>query len=50
MVDIKWIKDLNVNMHCCWWLMSIILAIQEAEIRRITVQTQLRQIVGESLS
>jgi hypothetical protein len=30
--------------------MPIILAIQEAEIRRITVQSQLRQIVGETLS
>jgi hypothetical protein len=28
-----------------WWLTSIILAIHEAEIRRITVQSQCRQIV-----
>jgi hypothetical protein len=28
-----------------WWLMPIILAIQEAEIRRIEVQSQLRQTV-----
>jgi hypothetical protein len=25
----------------CWWLMPVILAIQEAEIRRIAVQTSL---------
>jgi hypothetical protein len=30
--------------------MPIILAIQEAEIRRIVVQSQPRQIVGENLS
>jgi hypothetical protein len=28
-----------------WWLTPIILATQEAEIRRITVQSQPRQIV-----
>jgi hypothetical protein len=33
-----------------WWLMSIILAIQEAEIRRIEVWSQPRQIVHKTLS
>jgi hypothetical protein len=33
-----------------WWLVSVILAIQEAEIRRIVVQSQTRQIVRETLS
>jgi hypothetical protein len=32
------------------WLTPIILAIQEAEIRRITVQSQPRQIVLKTLS
>jgi hypothetical protein len=33
----------------CQWLTSIILATQEAEIRRIEVQSQTRQIVHETL-
>jgi hypothetical protein len=32
------------------WLTPVILATQEAEIRRIVVQSQLRQIVRETLS
>jgi hypothetical protein len=33
-----------------WQLTPVIPAIQEAEIRRLTVQSQLRQIVCETLS
>jgi hypothetical protein len=33
-----------------WWLTPVILAIQEAEIRRIMVQSQPGQIVCETLS
>jgi hypothetical protein len=33
-----------------WWLTPIILATQEAEISRIVVQSQLRQIVPQTLS
>jgi hypothetical protein len=33
-----------------WWLTPVILATHEAEIRRISVQSQLRQIVPETLS
>jgi hypothetical protein len=32
-----------------WWFMSVILATQEAEIRRIAVQSQPRQIIHEIL-
>jgi hypothetical protein len=34
----------------CQWLLPVILATQEAEIRRIAVQSQSRQIVLETLS
>jgi hypothetical protein len=33
------------NIARCWWLMPIILATQEAEIRRIIVQSQQGQLV-----
>jgi hypothetical protein len=33
-----------------WWLMPIILITQEAEMRRIMVQSQSWQIVSETLS
>jgi hypothetical protein len=33
-----------------WWLAPIILATQEAEIRRIVAQSQPRQIVHKTLS
>jgi hypothetical protein len=54
----RYINNLNIKLTIyrsyiqarCWWLTPIILAIQEAEIRRIVVQSQPRQIVGETLS
>jgi hypothetical protein len=33
-----------------WWLTLVVLATEEAEIRRIAVQSQPRQIVPETLS
>jgi hypothetical protein len=34
----------------CWWLTPVIVVTQEAEIRRIAVRSQPRQIVHEILS
>jgi hypothetical protein len=39
----------NKTLARCWWLTPIILVSQEAEIRRIEVQNQPRQIVQETL-
>jgi hypothetical protein len=40
------IKILKMNKYArCCWFMPIILATQEAEIRRVTVRSQLEQIV-----
>jgi hypothetical protein len=38
------------NFARLWWLIPIIPAIQEAEIRRIAVPSHLRQIVHKTLS
>jgi hypothetical protein len=40
----------KTNQARSWWLIPVILATQEAEIRRIKVRGQLRQIVRETLS
>jgi hypothetical protein len=34
----------------CWWVMPVVLATQEAEIRRISVCSQPRQTVCKTLS
>jgi hypothetical protein len=36
-----------VEFTRCWWLTPVILATQEAEIRRITVRSQPREIVPQ---
>jgi hypothetical protein len=41
---------MNRNYAGHRWLMSVILATQEAEIRRITVRSQPREVVRETLS
>jgi hypothetical protein len=45
------IKNKQTNKQAgCWWLIPIILVTQEAEIRRITVESQPGQIDHETLS
>jgi hypothetical protein len=36
-------------MARCWWLMSVILATQDAEIRRVVVRSQSGQMVPKTL-
>jgi hypothetical protein len=43
-------KPINPLPAGSWWLMPVILATEEAGIRRITVQSQLGQIVHKTLS
>jgi hypothetical protein len=42
--------SLSVCLAGCWWLTPIILATQEAEIRRTAVQSHSGQIVHKTLS
>jgi hypothetical protein len=44
------VKERNKNRVRCWWLTPIILAAQEAEIKKILIQSQPGQIVHETLS
>jgi hypothetical protein len=46
--DLQWAERSNVARH--QWLMAIILAIQEAEIRRSSVQSQFGKYFYETLS
>jgi hypothetical protein len=56
--ELYFLVSFSINLNCShnrgmaghWWLTPIILAIQKAEIRRIAVQSQPRQIVPETLS
>jgi hypothetical protein len=42
---ISTLKIIHLARH--WWLMPVILAVQEAEIRRMAVHSQLGQIVPQ---
>jgi hypothetical protein len=46
----KYLFPQNLALARCWWLKPVILATQEAEIRRITAQGQPREIVCKTLS
>jgi hypothetical protein len=48
MASVLDLEDLDPTWH--WWLMSVILATPEAEIRRIGIQNPPRQVVCETLS
>jgi hypothetical protein len=45
----KTLSQKNIYEARCWWSMPVIPATQEAEIRRIAVQSQPGQIVQETL-
>jgi hypothetical protein len=41
---------MNQFLAGCWWLTPVILATQEAEIQRIAIQSQPRQIIHKTIS
>jgi hypothetical protein len=45
-----YLLDSKIKTAGHWWFTPIMLAIQEAEIRRTVVQSQPRQIVHQTLS
>jgi hypothetical protein len=47
---VRFFSNYERDLARWWWLTSVILATQEAEIRRIEVQSHLREIVCETLS
>jgi hypothetical protein len=47
---VKGVRPLRDGQARNWWLTPVILATQEAKIRRIMIQRQPRQIVGKTLS